>query len=348
MGLFSRRSKRGGKGEGEFQTQRWRGLASSVSKTCEMSVERFNAAVASERASAAAHAAAGDTVRARAAAELALRNRAMVKALARLASIADALHARDLPITSISSLRELHEPIRTEVVSFVYAAGRLSVQPLSEAVEMLKSHFPDDVEDITRARYEWPDILDSRLYEALAPGPANSQLVEKELQAAYADYPEYSGSGTGTGTSSIHQPPPPPTSASPPRPTRSPPPPVPSATVPSPPPRQSPRSNTYSPRPPSPRPALARMSPPPPMPAFTSDPGPAQVPRPWERNTVPSGIPVTTASNAYGAIHPPPPAPQPLGRTPKPVSTAPQPDYMQAFQDSDEAVAQRYRDLLAG
>ncbi len=342
MGLFSKRSKK--ERNTEWSVDAWRGLVSSVSKTAEMYCERFSAAVASERASAAAHMAASDHGRARAAAELALRNRAKVRALARLATLADQLHSRDLNITSLSSLDQLREPARTEVVSFVYAAGRLSVQPLTEAVAMLRAIFPDDVDDITRARHAWPDYFDTRLYDALTPGPADDDLVDKELAAAANDYPEYSGSGAasssaGGGATAYHEVTPTTGQASgtyhdvTPAGTQ-------------PPPHSAPPGLTipgqYSHRQPNPSPTLSgipsrgpsgTVTPAPPRAASM----PTNITRPWEAGERPR-VPAGLLQHPIGSIPPPPP----------PQSDQPIPDYYRRFQDTDEAVQRRYQDLLRG
>lgn len=338
MGLFSKRTKK--ERNAEWSIEAWRGLVSSVSKTADMYCERFGAAVASERASAAAHAAAADHSRARAAAELALRNRAKVRALARLATLADQLHARDLGIASLSSLEQLREPARTEVVSFIYAAGRLSVQPLTEAVAMLRAIFPDDVDDITRAKHAWPDRFDTRLYDALTPGPADDDLVDKELAAAANDYPEYSGSGgasssaanafpevtpttSGQATGTYHDvtpagTQPPPQTASP------------TLAVP----------GEYSHRSPIPSPTYGITSrgpsgqiPSAPPRATTM----AHLTRPWEAGERPR-VPAGLLQHPVGVM-PPPPPPQNDGQIP---------DYYRKFQDSDEALQRRYQDLLRG
>lgn len=351
MGLFSKRKSRSA--ASAWSTDKWKGLVSSVSKTSEMYCEKFSAAVASERASAAAHKAAGDVLRAKAAAELALRNRSKVRALARLATLADQLHMRELKIPALGSLQQLAEPARTEVVSFIYAAGRLSVQPLTEAVAMLRNIFPDDVDDIKRGKYAWPDFFDTRLYDALTPGPADDDLIENELLAATSDYPEYSANnnihaGMGNLTSSsttspdnIN------VSAS-----------IPASIPPSSgmfhsstPSNLQPVSKIVAPSliiPPV-NPAVTHSksytgstmpTPSPPIVAIGAPPRAAtlppnhMLPRPWEENKVPPPAP-------GGWIQPSQAQPQQGAQGGNFID----PDYLSSFQDDDEALHQRYRDL---
>jgi len=349
MGLFSKRKSRSA--ASAWSTEKWKGLVSSVSKTSEMYCEKFSAAVASERASAAAHKAAGDHLRAKAAAELALRNRSKVRALARLATLADQLHMRELKITALSSLQHLPEPARTEVVSFIYAAGRLSVLPLTEAVAMLRNIFPDDVDDIKRGKYAWPDFFDTRLYDALTPGPADDDLIENELQAATSDYPEYSANSSaqnnaiGNLSSSTTSPeilniPPsiPPNSgmfhAA-----------TPSNLQPVPVPVQSKLVAPSLIIPPAKQPSITHASsytastmptPSPPIVAIGAPPRAATLPpnhllpRPWEQNEARADAPTQ------------PPA-SPMAGSSNFLS----PDYSTTFEDDDEALHQRYRDLRA-
>lgn len=189
MGLFSKKPKRNATGSLDGWTaERWSGLVKSVSMSAEMYCEKYSAEMASSRATAATQLASGARGRARAAAELALRNRAKVRALSRLAVLAAHLHDRDLSIESLPTLKDAREPARTELVSLVYASGRLNVQPLTEAVAMLRGRFPDDVDEIIRAKAPWPDFFDTRLYDALTPGPADDDLVEAELAAAAKEF----------------------------------------------------------------------------------------------------------------------------------------------------------------
>lgn len=66
-------------------------------------------------------------------------------ALAKLTRIADRLYTRELKLSRLFSLLNFPDPARTEIVSFICAAGRLSIIPLTEAVTTLRDVAPDDV-----------------------------------------------------------------------------------------------------------------------------------------------------------------------------------------------------------
>jgi len=179
-----------------WSTDKWEGLVLSVSKTIKIYCHMLAASVASEIASAAAH---GDSLKANKWAELALQVR---KVGARLATIADQLYSHELKIEGLSSLQNLAEPTRTEIVSFIYAAGRMSSPPLTQAVTMLRNLFPDDVAGIEGGKYPWPAFFDTLLYDALSATPLGGDLLANGLQAAILDFPEYSNNAIGNLSSS--------------------------------------------------------------------------------------------------------------------------------------------------
>ncbi len=155
-----------------FSVDKWRGLLLSVAKTATMYAERYTAAAESERL--AAQEKKGRRAR-NAASEKAVLNECRAKALVRLAALAHQLHVRQSP-NEFCMLNAVEEVARCEMVSLMFAAARLDVQPLSEVVELLRSIFPDDVDAVMQGKEPWSDMVDAALFAALTDCPT----VEEE------------------------------------------------------------------------------------------------------------------------------------------------------------------------
>ena len=160
-----------------FSVDKWRGLLLSVAKTSAMYAERYTTAAETEKL--ASREKKGKRAR-NMANQMAIQNGCRAKALVRLASLAHQLHVRNPPC-DWCMLMAVEEVARCEIVSLIYAAARVDVQPLTEALDLLRLLFPEDIDSVQQCKDSWLDMVDPVLLAALTECPIDDDDEKQKI-----------------------------------------------------------------------------------------------------------------------------------------------------------------------
>lgn len=191
MPLFRRKSSRQAPNEPypDYDDTRWRyHLRTNAIETdhfCNQYLETINA----DRREAARLFKNNEETAARAHAQSALRDKRILTALAALSPLSNALYQRSEPLAGYTSLVQVPEPARSGVVTIVFAAAHLDLKYLSETVNFLRAQFsPVHIEQIQRGEGELADLINPSVREAVSNAPPQRPEVDAEIVSSVKEY----------------------------------------------------------------------------------------------------------------------------------------------------------------